>query len=548
VSGFERVHLWIGRALGVALFAAVVYVRLTLADGHAHIGWDGGLYFDVAQNLQAGRGLTIDASIYHHGFRFFPHPTSLYPLWPMVLSVALSVLSTQAAATTFPMALSLLALALAWVWGRRILPPPALPLGLHGGHLALAIFGLHLDFAQFCTTPNTESLAFLLLFASLLRADRLFLRMGVRDGVEVGLWCGALFLTRSQMLPSMLAVVATMPVFWLLGRGKHALAFIAAATAAFAATFAPMQWWMSTFLEDPSIASYIEFGRARVPTAMSPIDQIAPHPGLSSRLMGIAHGVEVAMDPAKGYWVYFEGFALTLPLALLVGVAWLIVRRGDGVRALRAHFRDARTHGTVWGIVTALGSFALLHVAQRESDQWWFGNRHAMAAGLLFCFCGVVLARAFRWLRWPTAIALIVATASLADQAVDHAKKVAPMPPLADYNLRLVRWLEREAQQNGGTLVVGIASQEARSMAWRVPGVGMHAISKYTRYEDLLVMTRDLGAKYLVFRDPAPQRMVRDPRFAHDFTLVGPVKVSRSRSFVVYAPTRPPEGVAPPSP
>ncbi len=543
----QRVQLWIGRVLGAALFAIIVYVRVKLADSHPHIGWDGGLYFDVAQNLKNGDGLTINTSIYHHGFRFFPHPTSLYPLWPMVLSVALRFLSIQGAATTFPTVISLGALALSFCWGKRILPTSVLPLGLHGGHLALAIFGLHMDFASFCTTPNTESLAFLILFAALLRADRLFLRMGVRDGAELGLWCAAMFLTRSQMLTSMLAVPATLPVLLLLGRGRRALWFTVAAAAAFAAAFAPMCWWMSTFLEDPSLASYIDFGRGRVPSALSFIEQVAEHRDLGSRLASVVHGFDVALDPKTGYWVYFEGFALTLPIALVVGFYWLAWHRLDGLRALRARFTDARLHGMVWAMVTALGAFAVLHVAQREGDQWWFGNRHAMPAGLLFCYCGVVIARAFRWLRWPAALALIIATASLADEAIDVAKATVPTPPLADFNLPLVRWLEREHRKAGGPLVIAISVQEARSMGWRVPGVGMHAVSRYTSYDDVVVMTRDLGAKFLVLRDPVPNRIARDPRFAQDFTKVGEVKVSRSRGFLLYAPAGPtPSGVAAP--
>lgn len=544
----ERVQLWFGRLLAAALFGVIAYARVKMIDAHPHAGWDGALFLDVAQNLKNGAGLTIDCSIYNHGFRFFPHPTSLYPLWPMVLSVALRYLSTQDAATTFPTVLSLMALALAYLWGKRILPARVLPLGLHGGHLALGVFGLHMDFANFCTGPNTESLAFLILFAALLRADRLFLRMGVLDGVELGLWCGALFLTRSQMLPSMLAVIASLPIFLLLGCGRRAAWFTFASIAAFAVCYAPMHWWMSTFLEDPSLGNYIDFTYARVPTALSGVEQVAMHPTIGSRLAGMLHGLDVAADPTTGYWAYFEGFALVVPIATFFGPLWLAWHRREGLHALRERFTDARTHGMVWGIVTALGSFAVLHVAQRESDQWWFGNRHAITAGLLFCFCGVVIARAFRWLRWPAALAFIVATASLADRAVEQAKVVVPMPPISEYNQRLVRWLERQRVQAGGKLVVGMSSQEARAMCGAVPGVGIHAISKYNRYEDLQVMTRDLGAKFLLFRDDVPARFERDPRFTADFTPLGEVKVARSRTFHVFAPVAPvaPGATAPP--
>lgn len=529
-----RVQLWIGRALGVLLFGVIIYVRVKLADAHPHVGWDGGLYLDVAQNLLRGDGLTIHTSLYHHGFQEFPHPTSLYPLWPLVLSVALRFLELQHAVTTFPMVLSLGAIALAWCWGKRMLGAGALPLGLHGGHLAMAMFGLHMDFARFCTTANTESLAYLLLFAALLRGERLFLRMTVRDGLELGLWCAALFLTRSQMLPSMLAVVAALPVLLLLGCGRRALWFTGAAVAAFAVAFAPMQWWMSTFLEDPSFASYLDIGRARVPSALSHVELVNQHPDLLSRLRAIAHGVEVAAGKEKGYWVFFEWFTLVVPAALVVGVAWLAWYRGAGLRALRERFRDARLHGMVWAMTTALGGFAVLHVAQREHDQWWFSNRHAMPAGLLFCCCGVVIVRAFRWLRWPAAFALVFATASLAERAVDEVKAVLPTRPFSEYNRRLVRWLERTRDREHGTLVVGISSQESRSMGWRVPGVGMHSISNRTRFDDLVVMTRDLGARYLVFRGAVPTRIARHQKFDETFVQTGTIKAARARTFLIY--------------
>lgn len=94
-------------------------------------------------------------------------------------------------------------------------------------------------------------------------------------------------------------------------------------------------------------------------------------------------------------------------------------------------------------------------------------------------------------------------------------------------------------QKAGGPLVIAIASQEARSMGWRVPGVGMHAVSRFTQYQDLLVMTRDLGAKFLVFRDPVLPRHASGARFTKDFLAVGLVRSDKAMQFVVYAPSAP---------
>ena len=532
--GFIRfLERWGEHILTFVVFAVVVGLKLRMIGTHPHIGWDGGLFFDVAQNIRNGDGLRTNVSIYHHGYPYFPHPTSLYPLWPIVLAPTLFFLPTQIAASWVPSVLFVASIVLAFAWGRRVVPPGRMALGVHGGHVLVAIMGLHLGFQRACGMPYTEALWFLLVGASLLRGRTLFERMWLRDGVELGLWCGALFLTRSQAVTTFLAVLVTTPLLLVLReRPLQVLRFIAAACGAFALAFAPMWWWMSTFLERPSLHAYFDLAYARVSSALSPQTFTPDHESVGAFINMVLHGVRVAFTPKTGYPHAFGAFAYVVPLAAVVGIAWLARRRVEGLRTAWRALRDPKIHGAVWAFFCALGGFALLHVAQRQGDRWWFADRHAMPAGLFFFFCFAAIVAVGRVGRWIALVAFLCAAVSLGIHDVQEARALRRARPFAAHNEALAQWLERARKAEGKPLMVTLTSREARLMGWRVPGVGYQSVSGKTRYADLVIMMRDLGAKYAIFSQSAG-RYKKAPTFAADFEEV--TKVGRGReAYVIY--------------
>ena len=88
----------------------------------------------------------------------------------------------------------------------------------------------------------------------------------------------------------------------------------------------------------------------------------------------------------------------------------------------------------------------------------------------------------------------------------------------------LVRWLDRKAALNPGDFSVVMDAYLLQRNRWRTrPSFGYHWLAGHSTYEDLLAMTDQLGARYVVFRPQARTGFqvftVDQCRLDHDFRL-----------------------------
>lgn len=483
-----------------------IAVRAWHASQLTTFGIDGSYYAEVARHVRDGLGLTSHLSLYHAGDEQFPHPTSIYPLWPLLLGFVSRVADLETAGHWLPLVLSQGALVLAFGFGRRLWPEPLFPSVLpsfHAGHALVLLLGLQHDFVYYTVIPYTEALSWLLLFAFFWRALVRAGDTGPAWGLEVGLWASALYFARAQLIIVPIAVAGAYAVRLLAGpdRGRIAVQALLALGVIGAGLGA---WWryLSTFVHDPSLSTLLRFDQNRANGLLSEFDVIVNRPTLGATLLDRLEGVGVAYSSlaSDGYDQVFWASHWALPAALpfLVAAGWTTLGR-DGLRAAVEALRTPRAFAWALMLLVAAGGLASVHLAHKQfNGAWYFDRRQSMVAFLAFWLALGWLLR----LRRPVATVLgvlvlststLVGTRSMLRQADAVGGEFRDPVRFRE----LATWLKREAADS--PLTVAMQGGKVQRAALRTGKVGYHWFHDDSSYADILAMTDRLGAKYLIF-------------------------------------------------
>ncbi len=137
---------------------------------------DGLFYYQIAQHVAAGEGLLTSVSLFGKGLRELPAPTTVQPLWPLVLGLSGRWIGLDRAAAWVPELLYFTALLLLYLLGNRI----GRSLGAESivsvrgttvldlGTVGFALLGSNAVFSAYTSKAYTEGLALSLLFGALL--------------------------------------------------------------------------------------------------------------------------------------------------------------------------------------------------------------------------------------------------------------------------------------------------------------------------------------------------------------------------------------------
>ena len=381
--------------LVTAFFLGVTLLRFAdrppLGDG-----LDGAYYLNIARHVAAGRGLVTSLSIYHAGLETLPSATVAYPLLPLLLGGLARFVGLEWAARAVPACCYVASLVLLYVWLRvslaRWLPSPRLwAPGVAFG--ATALLALNPVFGWASSRPYTESLALLLVFATLLAYSlaRRRQRCVGRDGavfLGVGVLAGLAYLARFQLV----VVVVALVVVELAGR--DAARFRRVAWLLLGA-LVPMGAWAQRVLGLPhaGLRDLLDFARYRALPALPPFEYEVPCSGAVACVGDKLAGVAAAFSPAgsTSYVAQFGVVAYAIPIALVV-VPWLH-RRGVRWRALRR----ARHADLVASALMGVLAVAPIHLVHSEHwYEWAFGWRQGLPLVLLLVPALAVLLAAFR--------------------------------------------------------------------------------------------------------------------------------------------------------
>jgi hypothetical protein len=430
------------------ILAPLVGLKAAYDPGLGRNSLDGDYYYQVARHVAEGDGLVTSVSLYHQGFKRLPHPTNIYPLWPLLLGLVGRVVPLPLAASLLPELLYLSSLLLLYPLANRLLerlrgrPDPFLFEGwrvVDLGHVAVLLFGANPIFFNFTSLPYTEGLGFSLTFGSLLALDRAASGRWAAWAPIAGALAGLAYLTRSQMVMVVAAVVGALALGGLSERRRLAAAALAAAAAAVVAI--PWLLHLASFVEpfDPRVL--IDFSAYRETPEVAPFRAAYPVEGTWDRLRDVALGVGAAFDPRGRFTSYVGSFgavAFAVPLALLH-----LALRPAGVRAgLRALARPegALIAGTAAAAAAMVLPLHMLH--SRFLWEWRFGFRHGLPFGLLALLAVAYLLVRGEPLVRRLALALVAASALTGTAAAGGVLAGARGWGLTAAERDLVAWLD----------------------------------------------------------------------------------------------------------
>lgn len=514
--------VWRAIPADIRLFGCFVLALLPLRIvATASVRWmsiDGGYYTEVARHVRDGQGLTTNVSLYHMGYEYFPHPTCVYPLWPLLLGYAGRVGDLYQLAHWLPLFFYFTATVAAFGFGRRLSPVELLPVhvpGLHAGHVFASMLAFQREFITFTSIPYTEGLAWTLLFGFLWRLAAQGGRFEWVWALEMGAWLGLTYLARAQLVVVAMGMGLAYGVRLVVGPGRARVALHGVLALCVFAGFL-LGWWayIQGFVAEANLASLLRFDQNRANDLLSPIDIIVSSEGVLDFVLDRLNGVLIAWDLA-GSTAYYRAFYAgpwALPLALLLaGYAAVRAVRSEGAGAARRWLGRLREpEAFAWIGFAAIGLGALLSVQlvhKHYNGTWYFAKRQGLTSLPAFILPMWWLLRApvpaVRTLSTVFGVFLFCSyTMNGIHEAWDEAEDTQSDTRAEDEYGGLVDWLQAHSVSQAGdvSLVVVMDAAVVQRLCYRTRAVGYHWFDENTPWQDVLTMTDTLGARYVITR------------------------------------------------
>jgi DNA-binding transcriptional ArsR family regulator len=490
----------------LGLLAAMAYFKFDHAGHTFTTNIDGGYYTNIAKHVRDGDGLTTDVSLYHKAYAYFPHPTSVYPLWPLVYGFLGRFAPLAEVGRWAPTCFYFVALVGAFRWARRVWPEDffaRLP-GFGAGHALVLIFGLNLNFFRFTSFPYTEGLGYALLFAALFRFASLWREPSWRAGAEMGLWLGLCVLARAQFIILAIACASVLGFALVVGhqRRRHAIMALCA-IAGFSLLLIPYLAWVSSFIPDAGIGTMLRFDQARPNDLLEPVEAYKPAESISAFLWDRASGIPVAFGfhHRYAYQRTFHGFQYAIPLALpfLLASAIDATRRRPVLETLRS-LTEGESLNRLFIVVFALGGFVSIHLVHKIAwAEWNFAKRQALTCSFMFFLCLLYLLRHKRSLPFLLGVFLLCAGTFRAGEAIATTTSdlVERSKGPRVYKKKLVEWLH-SVRGDAESLVVATPPGKTQRLSVYTEGIHYHWINQRTSLEELERLVDQRGVQFVV--------------------------------------------------
>ena len=545
----ERTRPWVARLRErraeqwvAAILLLLGWYKITYSLAKNTFSIDGGYYTTIALFVRDGLGLKTNVSLYHQAYSYFPHETSVSPLWPLLYGYVSKIFPLYSVAIWLPTLLYFTALIAGYLWGSRLLPrdlfPRSLP-GFNAGHIVMLIFGLHEGFFIATSTPYTEGLSYTLLFLALWRFHACLREMTPVRALEVGVWLGVLLLARAQLALVAIAVVLALG-FRLVTRPSRqsAIAMVVTPAVFLAIVGSYYFFFLRDFVGNDAVAAIMRFDQGWETDVLSKFAPMKETDGLAHYVEDRFGGVKIAFKE-EGRYAYARVFYLfqwAIPAAFLALIAHALrdLRVASTRRAV-TWLRSDEAAPWVFAVLLGLGGWTSMHLIHKDYfSEWHFARRQGLTAGLGFF---LALAYLLHRPRLARAVGVFILCGSVylgwnaaLEPAREAAAKSKPYDP-EDRHTALVKWLKQEDERREGGLVVALSAQEPQQIGYLTPEVGYHWVYKRTTLEDIDTLTQELGVDYVIFRNPRSWRFSRDPQFAKRYALV-----KRASGFMIYAP------------
>ncbi len=488
----------------ILLLLALFKVPLTAQTRDT--GVDGGYYTNVAQHVRDGNGLQTNISLYHKAYSYFPHPTSIYPAWPVLYGYVAKAFPLLEVGRWLPTCLYFITLILGYLWARRLFPAPLFPADLPGfdaGHLFVLCLGMQAHFFRYTSVPFAEGLAYAALMAGLWRGQKALGSPNLQRGLELGLWLAVAMLALSQLAIAGIAAFAALMWATLASppRRRYAAA-LAGFTVGYVALVGVHYFRIAQFVEEPRLWSLLRFDWNRESSSLSYVQMIKDYGTAWDFVESRLEGLPLAFAP-MGKHAYASGFysiqyAPLVVLPILLAAAW---RAGKaGVRRAWRWLRASGNQYWIFAVLLALLGFVSLHAIRKVyAAEWNFSHRQALTCLFLFFLSLVYLLRTTRVWAKTIGVILMCGYLYLGARTISGMEPEGSKQPSSAQRSReaLAKWLIKTRAERDGLTVI-MPAGETQRMAAKTPGVNYHWIYRRTTLDDLAVMANSLGADYLV--------------------------------------------------
>lgn len=387
-----------GWLLVVAMLLPLVAAKFSTNAVMVDLGVDGSYYMDVADHVRQGLGVRTEVSLYHQGMIGFPHPTPVYPLWPMLLGWVARVSSLESAAVWLPTGLYFASLLLGYVWAKMMSDRPIFP-GIwevpHAGHLLVLALGLNDLYFEHSSKPYTEPMAFVFLFAALIRFRGYFAGPTLMRGLEAGVWLAVLLLIRSQMIVTAAGFFGAAGLRFLFPpsnepRSRAALGLLGG-IAGYCLGLLPQILFLRSFIPNAGFRDLLRFDAWQANTQLPVLNLLVPTDGLWGWIVDRSQGFGLAFSESSSFsfQVSCSYYYLALPIAGLL-LTWDSLRAGlaTSVGDLWARLRRDGFNYHWFFVLFSVGWWLSLHILHKAYfTEWNFGMRHALPCLFLFGFC-----------------------------------------------------------------------------------------------------------------------------------------------------------------
>jgi hypothetical protein len=401
----------LGLILAVFLMLKLTYNPYPIGD----FGRDGSFYYQVARHVAEGEGLKTSVALYHQGLKHLPSPSTIYPIWPLLLGGVGAVVGLDLAASLLPeifyfidlVLLYALANAIASTWGEKaplLFKTSSL---FNIGHVAVILMGANRNFFRYTSLPFTESLAFCFTFAALLALIKASHRHHILWSALAGALAALAYLTRAQMLGLVVAVPFALLVVGIKDRKYRRAAAVAMAVA----VIVSLLWivYLLTAVNYFAPRMLLDFTAYRETFELAPFKWVVEKESFWEFLKDRASGFLVAFDPNSRFsYVRYFGLSAYLPLLAFL---YLFMRPKALGSSMRGGFSPSAL-GVVGTSLAALGCLVPVHAM--HADRWggWFFQ---FRQGLPFILA-IVVAAAFLLARdhyFPRVVVLSVVGLSM---------------------------------------------------------------------------------------------------------------------------------------
>lgn len=490
--GFGEV-LWV---FGIVAFLA--YYKIPFTYYAEIISIDGGFYTNVAQFVKYGLGLKTNLSLYHQGYSYFPHETSVSPLWPLLYGFIGRYFDLLAVGNWLPTLLYFASLISAYFWGASLSDESLfveLP-SFNAGHLLMLMLGLHHEFYYFTSAPYTEGLAYTLALICLCRFGTRSNSPNLLGGLEIGVWITLVFFTRAQLVIILIAMVLGLTVKALLERSREQIPFmIALLSVPTLAAASYYGFFLSEFVGSGPWEALMRFDQGWETNYLSPFQPMVATEGPIDYIVNRASGFAVAFT-FQGPFAYSRSFQL-YAYSIFPCIAMIYSNIRTGTLDLPSFTKSKWFVPLLLGV----GGWLSIHLIHKDyHSEWHFARRQGLTAIFLFFLCNLALLRSKRIYK---AIGVFILVGSIClgwqstlQSSLDHARSNGPYR-LSESKLDVAQWLAKNAEGND-SLVVALPSHLPQEIGYTIPNIGIHWFFDRTSTEDFKVFVEKFGVSYLL--------------------------------------------------